>query len=164
MNSILSPATATVDELTAAVMTARVKRDHLRQLRAELDRGAPHDPLERQQWYEARADIGRLDADLNRAEAATLQADGALLAARHVHFADVFAQAKPERRDLLRAMRDGLVALAAISAELVALDADVAAECDGRTFPPDHTWAAELLGVDSRLATWQRELKRDHWL
>lgn len=160
----LSPVIPTTDDLQAAVLSTRAERDRLRAQRAELDRGAPHDLLERQQWYDARADLARLDRDVYRAESAVLQTEGALQAARDRHAAEVFAEARVERQALLRALAQQLDAAAIVAAELVQLDADVAAECDGHTFPVDHAWADALLGVDCRLDNWKRILRGEGWL
>jgi hypothetical protein len=153
-----------LDDLQAAVLSTRATRDRLESQRAELDRGAPADPLQREAWYDARADIALLDRDLNRSKAAAVKAENEWRAAKSAHYTDVFSQARPERQLLLRSLMKALDAAAVISAELVTYDAEVGAECDGRTFPPDHLWADLLVGVDCRLENWKRILRAEKWL
>jgi len=154
----------TREELADAVRRTRAEVDRLRALRAELVGPTPDDPLARAAWFDARATLPLIEAQHYRAEAAALKAMTDLRDAQDAHIASVRADARPERQVLVRRLERALDAAAVVAAELVELDTEVNAECDGKGYPNGQAWAAQFIGPDCVLANWKRIMRAEKWL
>jgi ParB-like chromosome segregation protein Spo0J len=154
----------TVEELSEAIKKGRAEVAQLRAKRAILDESVPQEPSARAQFFEDRADITRLDTQLAKAEAALVRVEMAQRSARDARAALVRAEGRPERISRIQRFEKALLVCAELAGDGLALDELIQQEADGRGFAPGVWWSQHLIGPDSTLTRWRKQMRDEHWL